>query len=186
LKFEFHRDPFESLQEQIRNAEVAGVKEPIAMSLATVDKNGLPEVRAVLFKGLVRGGLSFYTNFESPKAQALIENPRASVLFFWASLAQQIRVTGVVQKLTRAESEAYFSSLQSQEIPNFEFLEQRVKLFEEKFAGQNIPCPPNWGGFHLIPNRFEFWFGREGRLHERFVLQRESPQSEWVRSLLSP
>ncbi len=198
MAFDFKLDPFVNLLDQIQEAQASGVKEPTAMSLATSTITGLPNVRAVLFKGLLREGLSFYTNFDSPKAQDLSANPVAAALFFWAPLARQIRVSGRVEKLTRAESEAYFASrarlsqlgawasAQSQEIPNFEFLEQQVQKFEQKFAGQVIPCPTNWGGFHLLPSKFEFWFGREGRLHERHVYERTQAASPWARKLLSP
>ncbi len=198
MAFDFARDPFENLLDQIDLAGVSGVKEPIAMSLATATKDGLPDVRAVLFKGLVRGGLSFYTNYDSQKSQELSENPNASALFFWAPLAQQIRVIGKVDRLTREESEAYFASrprlsqigawasLQSQEIPSFDFLNDRVKVFEEKFANQIVPCPSNWGGFRILPLRIEFWFGREGRLHERFVYERKDFSVNWTRKFVSP
>ena len=198
MPFDFKLDPFKNLAEEIRSAEASGVNEPTAMSLATANKNGLPDVRAILFKGVVRGGLSFYTNYDSPKSLELNENPYASVLFFWAAIHEQIRISGRVDKLTRAESEAYFlsrprlsqigawASRQSQEIPTFEYLEEQVKIFEAKFSGGNVPCPPNWGGYRIVPSRFEFWFAREGRLHERYVYDRADVGNEWHRKLMSP
>jgi pyridoxamine 5'-phosphate oxidase len=196
--FDFALDPLVSLQKQILRAKNTGIQDANAMSLATADKYGLPSVRAVLFKGLVRDGLSFYTNYNSPKAQALVLNPRAALLFFWESLHTQIRISGTVDKTTRAESEAYFAtrarlsqagawaSDQSKEIPSFPYLEEKVDAIEKKYEGKTIPCPPHWGGFRLVPLKVEFWFGRAGRLHERYVFERTSAGSEWQRKLLSP
>ena len=198
MNFDFSLDPIENLDRQINAAEQLGIKEPTAMSLATSSKNGQPHVRAVLFKGVVRDGISFYTNYESPKAKELDSNPAASLLFFWAALFQQIIISGQVERLTRQESEAYFNSRprlsqigawaseQSQEIPSFDYLSEKVKNIELKFKDSPIPCPPNWGGYHLIPTYFEFWFGREGRLHERFVYERKDSKSPWRRYLKSP
>jgi pyridoxamine 5'-phosphate oxidase len=147
-------------------AVAQAIPEPTAMSLATVGKSGAPTVRAVLFKGMVRGGFSFYTNYNSPKAQELIENPQASLLFFWPTLQQQIRICGDVQKLTRKESEEYFktrprisqigawASDQSQEIPSIDFLNNKASELEKKYHGQEIPCPPHWGGFHCSSYQF--------------------------------
>jgi pyridoxamine 5'-phosphate oxidase len=197
LNFDFTKDPISNLLLLIDQAEALKLKEPNVMSLATVNKKGLPNVRAVLFKGIVRKGLSFYSNYNSVKAKELLENSNASVLFFWPELACQIRVMGKVKKLTRKESEKYFktrpflsqigawASEQSKEIESFEILNQKVQELEEKFKDQVVPCPKNWGGYHLIPNNFEFWFGKEGRLHERFsyTLQKNK---KWKRSLKSP
>lgn len=196
--FNFNKDPIENLLQQIKLAEERGIKDAIAMSLATATKDGQPEVRAVLFKGMIRKGLAFYTNYDSPKAKELSENPKATLLFYWGPLQEQIRISGAVDRLSREESEKYFStrprlsqisawaSSQSQEIPNFEFLDERVKLFEQRFSGIEVPCPPNWGGYRLIPLKMEFWFGREGRLHERFMYERTSEQQNWNRKLVSP
>ncbi len=196
--FDFAKDPLESLQKQILHAKKSGVYDSTAMSLATVSKNGLPSVRAVLFKGLVRQGISFYTNYNSPKADDLDANPNAGLLFFWDSLHTQIRITGPVDRLTRAESEAYFAtrdrlsqigawaSAQSQEISSFQVLEEKVKAIENKYMNQAIPCPPHWGGFRVIPLHMEFWFGRAGRLHERYVFDRTDTAAIWQRKLLSP
>lgn len=170
--FDFQKDPFEHFSELFSDAKLKIPKDPNAMSLATVSKEGVPSVRTVLFKGLVRDGFSFYTNYESPKAQDLIATEKAALLFYWPSLDMQIRLQGPVKKLMREESEKYFStrprlsqlgawaSHQSQKIKDHEELEQRVKDFDQKFANQNVPCPPYWGGFHLLPLKFEFWFAR--------------------------
>ncbi len=196
--FDFQVDPilnFENLMKEAENLEVA---EPNAMSLATVNHEGRPQVRIVLFKGMIRGGFSFFTNYLSPKGQALLVHPAASLNFFWAPLARQVRIEGQVHPLTRAEAEEYFrtrarlsqigawASLQSQNLSGFDVFHQRVKEMETKFAGREVPCPPNWGGFHLIPQSMEFWFGRDGRLHERYIFERENPYSPWQRSLKFP
>jgi pyridoxamine 5'-phosphate oxidase len=196
--FDFLKDPFEHFSELFSDAKLKIPKDPNAMSLATVSKDGVPSVRTVLFKGLVRDGFSFYTNYESPKAQDLIATEKAALLFYWPSLDMQIRLQGPVKKLTREESENYFAtrprlsqlgawaSHQSQKIKDHEELEQRVKDFDQKFANQNVPCPPYWGGFHLLPLKFEFWFARSGRLHERYVYERQTLQAAWETSVRSP
>lgn len=193
------QDPFEWFQQEYDEAVVAKIPDPNAMQLATIGPDGTPSVRTVLYKGLVRGGLSFYTNYKSAKSRDLAAVNRAAVNFFWPELQRQIRVEGLVDRLTREESEAYFhtrprlsqigawASEQSREIPDFEWLENRVREFEKKFADQEVPCPPDWGGFRLVPLKMEFWFGRQGRLHERFVFERSSPDTrEWRRYLQSP
>ena len=196
--FDFSLDPFAHFQELFSQAQKLIPKDPNAMSLATVSPEGQPSVRTVLFKGLVRGGFSFYTNYESPKAQHLITAKKAALLFYWPSLDMQIRLEGAVEKLTRQESEAYFNtrprlsqlgawaSHQSQKIADHETLERRVQELDRQFEGQNSPCPNNWGGFHLLPLKFEFWFARQGRLHERYVYERAHLQASWETSIRSP
>ncbi len=198
MAFNFQKDPLENLLDRLDEARSLEVGEAGAMALATTTKDGLPELRTVLFKGLVRGGISFYTSYLSPKAQELKENPRCGALFFWPLLAQQVRISGLAQKLTRQEAESYFStrprlsqigawaSVQSQEIPGFDFLKEKVAYFEKKFSNGEVPCPESWGGFCIIPYRMEFWFGRDGRLHERFVYERTTVQEEWKRKLVAP
>lgn len=193
------QDPFAWFLQEYQEAVDAKIPDPNAMQLATVTREGTPSVRTVLYKGLVRGGFSFYTNYHSQKSQDLTVRKRASLNFFWPELQRQIRVEGVAERLTRAESEAYFrsrarlsqigawASEQSAEIPNFEWLEKRVQEFEKKFAGQDVPCPEDWGGFHVLPLKMEFWFGRQGRLHERFIFERSEPlATAWNRYLKSP
>ena len=192
-------DPLLWFQQEFKTAEANHLPEPNAMQLATVNEEGIPSIRTVLFKGLVRGGFSFYTNYQSPKSQDLIRSKKAALNFFWPSMEQQIRIEGLVEKLTRTESENYFktrarlsqigawASEQSKEIPNMEWLDARVNEFEEKFKGKEIPCPQNWGGFHVIPLKIEFWFGKKGRLHQRFVFERKKiTDTEWRTLLKSP
>lgn len=161
------------------------VVEPTAMSLATVGKDYQPSVRVVLFKGILHGGFSFFTNYEGRKGQELITHQQASLNFFWPTLEQQIRIEGHVIQLSRTENEAYFktrprisqigawASRQSQEIPNIEHLQARFAEFEKSFDGQEVPCPANWGGYVVRPQNFEFWFGRQGRLHERYCYEKQ-------------
>lgn len=199
MNFQFADDPFLNLDRQIKYATAQDVAEPTAMILATVNKDGLPQARAVLFKGIIDGGLSFFTNYDSPKASDLESNPKASLLFYWAPLFQQIRISGEVQKLSAEESDRYFSSRarlsqlgawasrQSAEIPDFNYLAEKVREYDEKFKGQNVPRPTNWGGYTLRPTYMEFWFGKDGRLHERYIYERENAKSQnWRRYFKSP
>lgn len=192
------QDPFSWFESEYQKAVQAKVPEPNAMQLATVDGEGTPSIRVVYFKGFVRGGFSFYTNYNSQKARELARSGRASVNFFWPQLAQQVRVTGIAEKLTREESEAYFrtrarlsqigawASEQSQEIDGPQWLERRVEDFEKRFQGQEVPCPLDWGGYHLLPLQIEFWFGQEGRLHNRYVFERFGIESAWRLYMKSP
>src|SRR5262249_6839507 len=144
------------------------------MSLATSSKRGSPTVRTVLFKGLIRGGFSFYSNYESTKGKNLKEQPRAALLFFWPHLEEQVRIEGKVAKLSRKESVAYFktrprdsqigswASRQSREIPDQNWLLDRFVEYEKRYPGE-VPCPPYWGGYRLEPQLMEFWFGKPGR-----------------------
>lgn len=192
------KDPFEQFDRFFADANKVVLKDPNAFQLATVDKDGQASVRTLLFKGIVREGLSFYTNYESRKAKAIHDNPKVAMNFYWPELDMQIRVEGIAEKLTRHESEAYFAtrprlsqigawaSHQSQEIPNIEFLEGKVAELEKKFAGGDVACPHNWGGYHVRPLRFEFWFSQQGRLHQRYVYSRKTLQAAWQTAMLSP
>ncbi|CBL45602.1 Pyridoxamine 5\'-phosphate oxidase [gamma proteobacterium HdN1] len=194
--FDFSRDPEQVFLELLTQAEDMKVPDANAMVLSTADARGRPASRVVLFKGMVRGGLSFYTNYEGKKAHHLAENPYASVLFFWPTLERQIRVEGKVVKLTREESAAYFktrprlsqigawASRQSRKISDSSVVAGRVQELDQKFTDHEIDCPDYWGGYHLIPNYYEFWFGRQGRLHERFVYEQQD--SAWSTYQLSP
>lgn len=199
MNFDFSDDPFENLDRQLQYATAQDVAEPTAMILATANKDGLPSARAVLFKGVIDGGISFFTNYDSPKAHDLEENPQATLLFYWAPLFQQIRIIGQVRKLSASQSDQYFSSRarlsqlgawasqQSSEIPDFNFLAKKVQELDSKFQNQKIPRPDNWGGYVLQPLLMEFWFGKDGRLHERYCYDRKNIQdSEWRRFFKSP
>jgi pyridoxamine 5'-phosphate oxidase len=196
--FDFSKAPLEHFEQLLSEAQKQIAKDFNAMSLATCSVGGVPSVRTVLFKGLVRGGLSFYTNYDSQKAHELLETKRAAALFFWAPLERQIRIDGVIEKMTREESEAYFktrarlsqigawASEQSHRLSSFEELQEKVQELEKRFQGRDVPCPPNWGGFLLRPLKIEFWFGRSGRLHERYVYERADVGSSWQTYMKSP
>ncbi|MFN9068784.1 MAG: pyridoxamine 5'-phosphate oxidase [Bdellovibrionales bacterium] len=196
MSFDFSREPLQHFQEFLKEAQEAGLTEPTGMALATVGPNGRPSVRTVLFKGLYQSGLTFYTNYEGRKGRELSQTPVAALNFWWPSLEKQVRFEGRIEKLPRDVSEAYFatrprlsqigawSSQQSEEIPNLEFLKEKTKEVEKRFEGKTIPCPPFWGGFVLIPEEIEFWVGRTGRLHERYIYKKVT--QGWHTFLRSP
>jgi len=174
----------------------AKLPEPNAMTLATVDAQGQPSARIVLLKGLDDQGFTFFTNYESRKGLDLAANPRAALLFHWVQLERQVRVEGVVEKVSEAESDAYYvtrplgsrlgawASEQSREVTGREVIEQREADYRAKF-GENPPRPAHWGGYRLIPNWIEFWQGRPSRLHDRIGYRRQDDGS-WHIVRLSP
>lgn len=196
--FHFESDPIENFLKCYAMAEEKVLHDPHAITLATVSDQGHPSLRTVYYKGMVRDGFSFYTNYDSQKGSELHFNPRVAALFFWSQLEQQVRIEGTAEKMTRPESEAYFktrprlsqlgawASHQSQVIQSYEDLQRRVQEFDKQFEGQDVPCPQNWGGFRILPLKIEFWFGKKGRLHERYVYERKDLKSSWLRSLRSP
>ena len=190
------QDPYALFRTWFAEAVKAGTKLPEAMALATASRSGIPSVRMVLNRGLDRRGFAFFTNYNSPKAEELISNPRAAVVFYWPLLERQVRATGRVQKLTRAESDRYFArrpresrlsawiSPQSEEIPDRVFLEDAFARAATQYAGKRIPRPPFWGGFRLIPDEIEFWQGQPHRLHDR-VRYRKGARG-WSAATLAP
>ncbi|MCK6598860.1 MAG: pyridoxamine 5'-phosphate oxidase [Bdellovibrionaceae bacterium] len=195
--FDFiNNQPLKNFEIILKEAETKGLPEFNAMNLATVDGRQRPSVRVVLFKGLVDGALTFYTNYQGKKAKDLEFNSYASANFFWPQLERQVRVEGQVEKMSRELSEKYFQSRprisqigawasnQSEKIESFEVIQNKIQVLEEKYAGKEVPCPPHWGGYLLRPNTIEFWFGREGRLHERYVY--ELVNGKWSHFLRSP
>jgi len=167
-----------------------------AMILATSNKKGKSSARVVLLKGFSNFGFKFFTNYSSNKGNDLSQNSEASLLFYWAELERQVRIEGKIEKLTKTESRKYFdtrpiesriaawASEQSKIIPNRNYLELQYKKFEEKFSGKKIPLPPNWGGYILIPIYFEFWQGRENRLHDRICYIKQ--RGKWKIFRLAP
>jgi pyridoxamine 5'-phosphate oxidase len=176
----------------------AGEPEPTAVSLATADAGGRPSVRIVLLKHLDGRGFVFYTNTDSVKGRQLAENAQAAICAHWKHLdfQVQVRAEGNVQPVSVDEADRYFAgrprgsqigawaSLQSQPLDRRETLEQRIAQFERRFADGPVPRPPHWSGYRLQPDRIEFWFGREHRLHERDVFVFD--QGEWQQQSLYP
>ncbi len=168
-----------------------------AMILATAGRDGKPSARTVLLKGLDGRGFVFYTSYESRKGRELDANPQATLLFPWLALERQVIVTGSVIKVAREESEAYFhsrprqsqlaawASQQSSTIPSRTVLEEAMKTLEKKYAGAEVPLPPHWGGFRVVPESVEFWQGRRSRLHDRLRYRREK-NGDWVIERVSP
>jgi pyridoxamine 5'-phosphate oxidase len=190
-------DPIKQFDHWMDEALKAAVPEPNAMTLATVNTDGWPEGRVVLLKGFDEQGFTFFTNYESAKGAELLHNPKASLVFCWLELQRQVRIRGMVDKIPRAESVAYFrsrprgsqlgawASPQSTPVANRSVLEQRLKAVEEKFAGvEQIPCPEHWGGYILRPEQIEFWQGRASRMHDR-IRYRKSDQN-WDLERLAP
>ncbi|MBA2369288.1 MAG: pyridoxamine 5'-phosphate oxidase [Candidatus Protochlamydia sp.] len=189
-------DPFTQFKSWFEEACKAQVVEPNAMSLATASLEGRPSCRIVLLKGIDQKGLLFFTNYESRKGKELNQNPYATLCFFWKELERQVIIEGPVEKISTQESELYFNSRprgskitawlsrQSQFISNREDLEEEYQLLMEEYEEKNIPMPSYWGGYRLIPERFEFWQGRENRLHDRF--QYLVRNNNWTISQLYP
>jgi pyridoxamine 5'-phosphate oxidase len=174
-------DPVALLTRWIEEARVAGLPNPNAMALATVDAGGAPSDRIVLLKGLDSGGAVFFTNQLSRKGQALAAQPRVSLLFHWDILNRQVRIEGAAKAVGDAESDAYFAtrprearigawaSRQSQPVRNRAELDAAVAETEKRFAGLDVPRPPHWGGYRVSLDRIEFWQGHPYRLHDRVV-----------------
>ena len=168
-----------------------------AMTLATADKQGRPSARVVLLKGVDQRGFIFYTNYESRKGQELAGNPQAALVFYWPNQERQVCIAGKAAKLSPEESDDYFksrprgsrlaawASRQSRPVPDRAALEENWKQLDARYAGKEIPRPPNWGGYLLVPGSFEFWQGRPNRLHDRFRYSRQADNS-WLIERLSP
>ena len=190
-------DPIAQFRSWFEDALKANVTEPNAMTLATVDREGNPDARIVLLKGLDDRGFHFFTNYESAKAQELEAHPVAALVFHWVSMERQVRVRGSVERLTAADTEAYFktrprgsrlgawASEQSRVIPDRSTLEQRLAELEKRFPGEEVPVPPFWGGFAVRPRAIEFWQGRSSRLHDRFRYHRTAG-GDWQIERLAP
>jgi len=190
-------DPFELFREWFDAAAAAGVQLPEAMTLATATSDGRPSGRTVLLKGVDERGFVFFTNYESRKGRELEENPHATLVFVWhVEPRRQVIVSGRVERVSQAESDAYFrtrplgsrfatwASRQSEVIPDRETLERAYSDAEKRF-GEDPPLPPWWGGYVLAPEAFEFWENRPNRLHERLRYTR-AEQGDWMLERLSP
>ena len=189
-------DPFELFTRWFDEAVAAAIAEPNAMTLATVDAAGRPSARIVLMKGVDARGVVFHTNYDSRKGRDLEANPRAALLFFWVDLERQVRIDGTAERVSAADSDAYFAarprgsqisawaSPQSSPVADRAFLEARVAEVEARFASGAVPRPPNWGGIRVVPDRFEFWQGRASRLHDRIAWSRQADR--WTIERLAP
>ncbi len=189
-------DPIKQFSVWFDEALKAGVDEPNAMTLATVDTEGRPSARIVLLKGVDERGFQFYTNYRSSKAINLADNPHCSLVFHWQALQRQVRVRGIATKLLREESDAYFRSRprqsqlsasispQSEVVESREVLERLWLEAQSKYEGQPIPMPDNWGGYNVEATCIEFWQGRPNRLHDRIEYKRED--GSWKIGRLAP
>lgn len=178
------KNPILLFAKWFREATESDIPDPEVMSLATAGRDGSPSVRIVLLKEFDERGFAFYTNYRSRKALQLEENPRAAMVIHWSPLGRQVRIEGRVEKITAEESDRYFSSRprgsqlgawasnQSSVIPTRQSLEKGLAERENEFRNREVPRPPHWGGYRLIPDRIEFWVDREDRLHDRIEFQR--------------
>lgn len=190
------QSPFEHFHRLMKEAVEKQVPEANAMSVATVGAEGMPSVRIVYLKEISQEGFVFFGNYKSHKGLDIEDNPNVCLNFHWPVLWQQIRITGTAKKISSAESDAYFktrarlsqigawASNQSEEIPDRDYLTRRVQEFEKQFDGQDVPRPPHWGGWRVDPFEIEFWFGLNGRLHERYIYQRDG--KGWKTFMRSP
>ena len=190
-------DPFQQFSDWWQQAIESKIDEVNAMTLATASLEGVPSARIVLLKGYDKSGFVFYTNYDSAKGQELAENPRASLLFFWKELERQVRITGLVEKVSAAENDEYFlsrptgsqigawASPQSHVIENRNWLENKVKELEAKFSSEQLTRPAHWGGYRVKPVIVEFWQGRSSRLHDRIQYTLQENNS-WKIERLAP
>lgn len=191
-------NPLTAFAAWLSEAEKTEPNDPNAMSVATVDTQGMPNVRVVLLKGVSDEGFVFYTNLESAKGQELGMTAKAALCFHWKSLHRQVRVRGDVEQVSDAEADAYYASRargsqigawasqQSTPLSDRETLEARVAEFEEKFANQDVPRPSHWSGWLIKPQEIEFWQDGDFRLHDRIVYRRPDDVSGWQTARLFP
>jgi len=188
--------PIVQLQRWVEDAARAKLVEPSAMCVSSVGPDGRPSARYVLLRGLDERGLVFFTNYESRKGVELATNPFVAVTFWWGLLERQVRVEGRVERTSDDESDAYFESRprdsqlassaspQSRPVENREALEALVKALAAEYEGEPVPRPDHWGGFRIVPDRFEFWHGRRARLHDRVIY--EIQPTGWTRYRIAP
>ena len=193
---ELSSDPIAQFKQWFEEAIASEVLEPNAMTLATVDESHAPSSRIVLLKGIEAGQFWFFTNYASSKGQQMAQNPKVSLLFFWPELQRQVRIDGIVSKLSEAQSDAYFNSRpagsrigavaspQSEVIADRSILESRVQELAQQYGNGEVPRPAHWGGYQVNPGQIEFWQGRTSRLHDR--LQYMLVDGQWKVVRLAP
>jgi pyridoxamine 5'-phosphate oxidase len=192
-------DPVSMFRRWFADTVAAGVHEPNAMVVTSVSMSGGPSARMVLLKAVDERGFVFYTNYDSRKGRELDAEPASALLFPWHELQRQVRVEGRAERVSREESEAYFASRprgsqlgawaspQSDEVASRQELEQRYAEVEARFAdSEEVPLPPSWGGFRVVPDVVEFWQGRKGRMHDRLVYRRAGDEGPWSIERLAP
>ena len=189
-------DPLRQFQHWFGEAREAGIPAPESMTLATAGPDGRPSARMVLLKHADESGFGFHTNYESRKGSELAANPHAALLFYWQPLGRQVRIEGRVERLPAKESEEYFhtrplgsrlaawASPQSRPLANREELERLFTEAAARFPDEDVPRPPHWGGFRLVPDAYEFWEHAENRLHDRIRYERDG--EAWKRERLAP
>ena len=189
-------DPFALFDEWLAEARTSEINDPEAMALATADASGQPSVRMVLLKGHGPDGFVFYTNEQSAKGEDLAANPRAALLFHWKSLRRQVRIEGKVERVPDAQADVYFAtrardsqlgawaSDQSRRLDSRQTFESRFEEVKRRFEGEDVPRPPHWRGYRVVPERVEFWLDRPHRLHERRLFMRDG--EGWTEGLLYP
>jgi pyridoxamine 5'-phosphate oxidase len=192
-----HPDPFKQFDKWWKEAIHSSLEEVNAMTLATASADGMPDGRIVLLKGFGENGFTFFTNYNSAKGHQLLENPRACLIFFWAALERQVRISGLVSLATTAVSDEYFSSRpegsrigawaspQSEVIDGREWLEKNEEKMRTELKGDALHRPPHWGGYVVKPTRMEFWQGRPSRLHDR-ILYTLRGNGQWTIERLAP
>ena len=189
-------DPFQLFDDWFAEARESELNDPDALALATAGADGEPHVRMVLLKGHGPDGFVFYTNEQSAKGEQLRENARAALLFHWKSLRRQVRIEGAIERVPGDEADAYFAtrgrdsqlgawaSDQSRPLDSRETFETRFDEVKRRFEAADVPRPPHWGGYRVVPDRIEFWTDRPHRLHERRLFSRDG--STWIEGLLYP
>ena len=195
--FEDEANPVDLFKKWFAAAEKSEINDPNALSVATSNKEGIPSVRMVLLKGLSDLGFVFYTNFNSKKGNDLKNNPNASMCFHWKSLRRQVRVTGKVSVVENEEADKYFSSRkygskisawassQSKQMKNRDEFLNKIKEYQKKFPKEkDVPRPPHWSGWRVLPNEIEFWLELDNRSHQRLIYKKEN--GKWIKEMLYP
>lgn len=197
-RIDLEDNPVELYARWLQEARDLPIIDATSMTLATCSRKGMPSARIVLLKQFSDEGYCWYTNYESRKGSELAENPNAALLFFWRELERQVRIEGIVEKVSAEQSTAYFKSRpdgsrysaaaspQSQVVADQHWLAQRTDELQQQYPGDQLERPDFWGGYRLVPQQFEFWQGRPSRLHDRFRYQREANQANWTIDRLAP